>query len=120
MAAAIAGNKVVNPEQRLKQARSGELAFEMRHDEAQGVNQPRCLRHQPFPLPHSIPGKTVMAATEVPKAAVDHLGGPAGGAPGEIFLFHQKGAQAAACCFPGHAGTGDAAADHHHIKFGCP
>ena len=38
MSASVAGNKVVNPKQCLEQAWSGELAFEMRHDEAQGFN----------------------------------------------------------------------------------
>ena len=38
VSAPVAGNKVVNPKQCLEQAGAGELAFEVRHDEVQGLN----------------------------------------------------------------------------------
>ena len=114
-ARAALGQKVVDPEQKPEQARPGELAIEVRHDVVEVIHQAGSLIHHALAFVNGIPRKTIIPAGQVTQATVDHLGGSAGCAPGEVTLFHQQSAVALPGSFTQDAGAGNAAADDHHV-----
>jgi len=57
-----------------------------------------------------------VALGKVSQPTMDQLGGAAGGARGKVLRLDQRHREAPHRRVPGHAGAGDAAADHDHVE----
>jgi hypothetical protein len=76
----------------------------------------RGLRQQDVTLARALHRDAERALGEVAQAAVDELGAPTAGAPGEVAALDERDAQAAGRGVEGGAGAGDAAADDEDVE----
>ena len=89
-------------------------------EKTKGVDQSRGFPNQFVSLPYRVPGQSPVTRHEVAQPAVDHLGGSAGGAPGEISLFHERGPKALPGGLPQYSGTSDSPTDDQQVPPGRP
>ena len=82
-----------------------------------GRGQTRCGRdpEQDAALPVGLQHQAEVAGLQVAQAAVDQAAGARAGAGAEVVLLHQHRPESPHRRVAGHAGAGDAAADHQEV-----
>ena len=112
---ALAGHDVVEVEAHAGQA-VGTRPVEGGHDEGQRGDQVRREGDHELALQQRLADQPQVEVLQVAQAAVNQLGGAAGGARGEVGTLGQRHAVAAAGGVEGHAGPRDPTADHHDVE----
>ena len=120
LADAPATGEVVAPHRDAQEARDlggdHSTLAEHRDQERQYLDQVRGVAEHPAPLAERLVDETDLALLQVAEASVGQLGGLRRGALGEIARLDQGGLHAACGGVEHHAGTRDAAADHHQVE----